>query len=402
MNRIRKGQIIRDLDSKIVFLSGPRQVGKTWLALDIAREFAHPVYLNFDNRNDRKIIEKEGWLGSTDLLIFDEIHKMPGWKNYIKGIFDTRPKNLKILVTGSARLEYFRQAGDSLSGRFFAHRLFPFSAGEIKAAGAEPDIDRLMNRGGFPEPYLAEDSPGEEGDTFALRWRKQYVDGLIRDDVLDFEKISDFKSLKLCLEVLRARVGSPVSYASIAGDIGISPNTVKKYIHLFEELYIVFRVSPYSGDSKNGRIARSLLKEPKMYFYDTALVAGDKGIKFENLVALSMAKKAAAEEDTRGIPASLCYIRTKDGREVDFCYVRDGTAQFLVEAKFSDFHISKNLYYFCTRYGIPGIQAVKDLKRERHEGNIEVRSADAWLVELESYSVSGESSHAGSCMVVSR
>ncbi|MDR0444027.1 MAG: DUF4143 domain-containing protein [Treponema sp.] len=178
--------------------------------------------------------------------------------------------------------------------------------------------------------------------------------------------------------MLRSRVGSPVSYTSIARDIGISPNTVKKYIQVFEELYIVFRVTPYSIN-----IARSLLKEPKIYFFDTALVDGDNGIKFENLAALSLAKEAAADEDLRGISAALQYIRTKDGREVDFCYVRDGKAQFLAEAKYSDSSISKNLHYFCAGYDIPGVQLVKDLKRERQEGNIEVRSADTWLTKLE-------------------
>jgi len=375
MERKRKNQILKDLDSKIIFLTGPRQVGKTWLAKEIAKEFNNPVYLNYDSRSDRDIIKKEAWLNNTDLLIFDEIHKMPNWKTYIKGVYDTKPEKLKILVTGSARLEYFRQTGDSLSGRFFTHRLFPFSPGELFSINAGFDLDHLINRGGFPEPFLSED------DDFSQRWRKQYIDGLIRDDVLDFEKITDFKSLRLCMELLRSRVGSPVSYSSIAGDIGIAPNTVKKYIQIFEELYIIFRVTPFVGN-----ITRSVLKEPKIYFFDTALVDGDEGFKFENLTALALAKEAAAQEDLKGVSSALHYVRTKDGKEVDFCFVRNGKIQYLLEAKLTDSNISKNLFYFCENYKIPGIQLVKNLKRERKEGietTIEVRSADCWLRELE-------------------
>ena len=238
---------------------------------------------------DRSIIKNEAWLDQTELLILDELHKMPEWKNFLKGVYDTKPDEMKILVTVSARLETFRHSGDSLAGRYFRHRLLPFSPAEADALGLDDDMERFLERGGFPEPFLTE-NPVE-----ADRWRMQYVDGLIRTDILDFERVHDFKSIQLVLELLRSRVGSPVSYKSIAGDIGISPNTVKKYIQIFESLYIVFRVSPFS---KN--IARSILKEPKIYFFDTGLVKGEDSIRFENMAALCLLKYVYAMEDYEG------------------------------------------------------------------------------------------------------
>lgn len=368
MRRKQKEQIIKDSAAKIVFITGPRQTGKTWLAKEIAKNFKNPVYLNYDRLEDRKIIQNEGWIDNTDCLVLDELHKMPDWKRYIKGVFDTKNKNTRIIVTGSARLDFFRQTGDSLAGRYFIHRLFPFSPGEMENTESSGNIDRLMNRGGFPEPFLADD------DADALRWRNLYIDGLIREDVLDFERITDLKSLQLVLELLRNRVGSPVSYKSIADDTGIAPNTVKKYILIFEALYIVFRVTPYSTN-----IARSLLKEPKIYFFDTGMVKGDDGARFENLVALSLLKDAASLEDSKGIKASLHYLRTKEGKEVDFCYTDNGIPRFFCEVKLSDPEISRNLRYFCEKYNVHGVQVVKNLKRERKEGNIEVREAASFL-----------------------
>ncbi len=371
MERQQTNRILKDLEQKLVFIVGPRQVGKTWLGKQIARQFEHPVYLNYDSYKDRGIIRGEEWLESTDLLIFDELHKMPGWKNFLKGVYDTKPGHMKILVTGSARLDTFRRSGDSMAGRFFTHRLLPFTPAELNGTSYGDDLERFIRRGGFPEPFLV------NSDRTATRWRMQYFDGLVRHDVLDFSNISSLKAIEQILDLLRNRVGSPVSYSAIARDIGISPNTAKKYISILESLYIVFRVMPYSEN-----IARSIRKEPKLYFFDVGLIRGDGGAAFENLVALSLLKHACLKTDWEGVHHGLRYLRTREHREVDFCLVREQEILFALECKTRDPNISKQLLYFTEKYGIKGIQLVKELKRERQVGRIEVRRALPFLKEL--------------------
>ena len=371
MRRQQEQNIVNDLKKKMVFLTGPRQVGKTWLAQEIAKSFSKSLYLNYDSRGDREIIRKEAWLSKTELLIFDELHKMKGWKNYLKGVYDTKPAQMMILVTGSARLEAFRQTGDSLAGRFFRQRLLPFSPAELIHMGETFSIDEFLERGGFPEPFTA------ENHVDADRWRMQYVDGLIRTDILDFERIVDFRAMQMVLDVLRSRVCSPVSYTSIAEDLQVAPNTVKKYIQILESLYIVFRVTPFSRN-----IARSILKEPKIYFFDTGLVRGNEGVKFENMVALCLLKHVYAQVDLLGQPFALHYMRTKDGAEVDFCLVRDNQPELMIEAKRSDSVPGKSLLNFYKRYGIPGIQVVLHLKKEKEDREIEIRRAEDYLCSL--------------------
>jgi predicted AAA+ superfamily ATPase len=371
MERYQKAAIVKDLHKKMVLLTGPRQAGKTTLAKSLRDEFSSSIYLTYDRAEDRRIIEEEAWLPSHELIILDEIHKMPQWKNYLKGVFDTKEVHQKILVTGSARLEVFTQVGDSLAGRYFLHRLLPLSPAECDKVGVRYSLDRFIERGGFPEPFLTEEAVN------ASRWRLQYVDSLLREDVLDFENIHNLKALQLIFTLLRERVGSPISYASLAEDVNISPNTVKKYIQILEALYIVFRVTPFSHN-----IARSLLKEPKIYFFDTGLVKGDSGAKWENLVATCLLKHVYAKIDYLAEEYALHYLHTKEGKEVDFALINNRQIERLIEVKSRDGTISESLHYFHEKYQLPSCQIVKELKNEKINQGIELLRGLSFLKTL--------------------
>lgn len=371
MKRAQMTSILQDLDKKIGLIVGPRQVGKTYLAREITKSFTHPLYLNYDHIADRELIHSQNWLSKTDLLVLDELHKMPEWKNYLKGLYDTKPPHLRILVTGSARLEIFTRMGDSLPGRYFLHRLLPLSLAELRRTDSSLDLDRLMVRGGFPEAYFAED------DIAVDRWRVQYVDSILSTDVFDFNMIQNMRALRLVFDLLRSKVGSPVSYQSLAEDVAVSPNTVKKYIEILESLFVIFRVTPYA---KN--IARSLLKEPKIYFFDNGLVKGGEGPALENLVAVSLLKHVYGRVDYMGEPMTLHYLRTKDQVEVDFALVKDGQVQEMVEVKYRDDNVSPGLRAFHTKYGFNAIQVVHTLKHERIVDGVSIMRAENFLKEL--------------------
>ncbi len=381
MKRYLYNQIIEDLKKKIVFVTGPRQVGKTFLAKQIMENFAHPQYLNYDNINDLRIINDTSWALNTDLIVFDEIHKMKNWKRYIKGVYDSKPKNQSILVTGSARLDTFRQSGDSLAGRYLHLRLNPISTKEIAPIVPEAyDALELLNTfGGFPEPLLnAINLEKEKAEIESARWKNQYYSDIIREDILEFSRIGEIKIMKTLLQLLRTKVGAPLSFNSIANDLQVSPNTIKKYVQILESLYIIFLVAPFH---KN--IARSILKEPKVYFYDTSFVEGDKGLKLENTCAVSLLKHVQFLFDTKGENIKLNYLRTKDNREVDFAIARDGELIRLIEVKLSDNKVSPSLKYFAERFkSVEAFQLVHNLKQNENRGGINIIRASDWLGEL--------------------
>lgn len=372
MKRSQLSAILKDLKLKMVILVGPRQSGKTWLAKEIAKHYRMPLYLNYDSRSERDIMTREAWLPQTDLLILDELHKMPEWKNYLKGVFDTKSTGMHILVTGSARLDVFKKVGDSMAGRYFLHHLMPFSPAELIACGIQDyNLDVLIERSGFPEPYLASD------DLNAKRWRNQYIEDMIGIDVLNFDNIMNLRGFKAIFDLLRGKVGSPVSYASIAEDVNLSQTTVKKYMDVLEALYLIFRVRPYS---KN--IARSLLKEPKIYFFDSGLVTANAGAQLENFVAVCLLKHVYAKRDGAAEEYELYYLRTKDQEEVDFALSCDHQIRRIIEVKTSDHSMSPSLFKFHEKYQFPATQIIKYIKHPSQRGGIVFQSVQSYLESL--------------------
>jgi len=372
MKRSIEEQIKKDLDEKIVLLTGPRQVGKTTISKAVFP--GNFEYFNLDSGKDRLLIKNEAWKKDSDLVVFDELHKMRNWKRWLKGIYDTHGIRPRIFVTGSSRLDTYRKGGDSLAGRFFYFRLHPFSAAEIKEE-FQPDaaLDRIMSVGGFPEPFL------KGNIAAAKRWQKTHIDRIIKEDIFDISSPHNIRGIETLVELLRQSVGSPIAYDSLARDLEVAAPTVKQWIKILESLYIIFTITPYA---KN--IARSLKKQPKVYFYDTGYIKDDPGARLENAVACALLKRLHYLEDTQGERCSLNYLKDKDKREVDFLTVRDGQPEKLIEVKLADVDV-KNLKHFSSLLPASAepLVLVKDLSREQDQGRIKIRKAASWLSGLE-------------------
>lgn len=322
-----------DLERKMVLVAGPRQVGKTTLSKQLPGGVEG--YLNWDVASDRsRILARE--LPATQFWVFDEIHKFKGWRNYLKGVWDGRETGQRVLVTGSARLDLVRRAGDSLQGRYHLHRMHPLSVAEL--GGHQDALDALLRFSGFPEPFYS------ASDLEARRWSRSYRTLLVRDEVTTLDRIDDLDRLELLMLRLPDCVGSLLSLNALREDLEISHRTITRWITALERLYALFRITPIGGPK-----IRAIRKAPKHYHFDWTLVENEAA-RFENLVACHLLKYVHCEQDQRGRELDLQYFRDRDGREVDFIVTEKRKPILAVECKLGEAPPDRSVRYFKERY----------------------------------------------------
>jgi predicted AAA+ superfamily ATPase len=369
VERALSPQIVTDLTGKMVLLSGPRQSGKTTLARGILgkqHRGSASRYLNWDDDEARTRILKRQF-PVDGLVVFDELHKYGRWRNYLKGLYDTHGSAMRILVTGSARLDLYRRGGDSLQGRYHHLRLHPLS---LKEAGCS--LGDLMALGPFPEPLLAGSATG------ARRWSRQYRSLLVREDVASLERIDQMGALEQLTMRLPALVGSPLSLNALREDLQVAHKTIERWVEVLERLMFVFRLEPFGPP----RI-KAVKKSRKHYHFDWTSI-DDRGARFENLVAFHLLKECHYLEDVDGHDAELRFFRDIEGREVDFVQLRSGTPVRFIECKVADTTISPALLYLRRKF--PTVEAIqvietRSVDRIGREG-VRLVSADRFLAEL--------------------
>ncbi len=332
------------LARKMVFIGGPRQAGKTTLALSLLGDGAdetHPAYFNWDDPRAAARLRGVELPPNEALLVFDEIHKYARWRNLVKGIYDSEKSRRKIIVTGSARLDYYRKGGDSLANRYRYFRLHPFSLRELTDAPSKSDVETLLRFGGFPEPLFLQDEREHR------IWQRNRISRVVRDDLRDLERVREISLVEQLVDLLPTRVGSPISIKSLREDLEVDHKTVERWLTILENLYLCFRISPYGTP----RI-RAVKKERKLYLWDWSMAPAG-GARFENLVASQLLKYCHFVEDTEGYEMELRFLRDTDKREVDFVVLKNRHPIFAVECKTGERAVSPAIRYFAERTPIP-------------------------------------------------
>jgi predicted AAA+ superfamily ATPase len=391
--------------NKMIFLTGPRQVGKTTFAkMWLESIGSEDTYFNWDDpsvmmeykKNPlhfRNVID-EKIKNKPVPLVFDEIHKHTAWRDILKGLYDTNRERMRLLVTGSARLGFVRKSGDSLVGRYFSYQMFPLGlpevvgdfsyllqderpfadgeslarlAREASTKAAIEGLEQLLKFGGFPEPFL------KGSDRFHRRWQNDYKALLTKEEVRDFSRIQDIRGLETMVEILPTKVGSNLSIPSLVDVLNVSHKTIKNWIEVLNGVYLVFTISPWHRNIK-----RSIIKEKKLYFFEWSLLF-DSGSRFENFLAVNLLRMAVRFTEIGLGNFEVFYIRDKEKREVDFALAKDNEPVALFEAKESDSGISKPGKFYSKKMNIPLFQIVHKAKK------VEAFPGDCFLIPASNF-----------------
>jgi predicted AAA+ superfamily ATPase len=389
-------------DKHMLFLSGPRQSGKTTLGKMIAEGYANKLYFNWDvPRNKSRLVNNPFFFeelprkdDSPPLVLLDEIHKYRQWKNYLKGVYDTFNESFLFLVMGSGRMDVYQRGGDSLAGRYFQFRLWPFTLAELAErrvsfdeffedplAVITEDTDmlettwrRLERFSGFPEPYLS------AKQTTFRRWSDSYSGRLLREDVRDLTGVRLVDDMEILYSLLPSKIGSPLSVNSLSEDLHVAYNTVKSWISVLERFYMLFNIPTWTP-----RIVRAIRKESKAYLYNYALI-DDPASRFENMVALELLRAISSWNDIGHGSFSLHFLRDKEKREVDFLIANGRKPLLMIETKLSDRKASADLLRFQKQLKVPAVQLVGEGNEFRFLTNEDqkllIAPAWQWLARL--------------------
>ncbi len=378
--------VLEDLSENMVFIGGPRQVGKTTLARDLVGSHFKTNYYNWDKVQHRVKALKGEWNPDAELIVLDEYHKHRKWKSWIKGEYDVHKSKFKFLLTGSAHLEIYRKGGDSLQGRYHYHTLFPFTANEMNTVLPEihpgeelvfpenvdkENLEILYRFGGFPEPL------NKQIPRFHRRWHNERMERFFKEDIRELTMIKDLGNLTLLASLLPGKVASILSVNSLANDLQVNFKTVANWLDVFDGFYYTFRLAPYQA-----KAIASVRKEKKLYLWDWPLVT-EKGPRIENMVAMHLLKFCNYLYHYDGWNVSLMFLRDSAGREVDFMVTFEGRPWFAVEVKTKDTKLSGPLHYFKEKLAIPYCyQVTYDSDDDFMKGGIRIMPVSRFLGAL--------------------
>ena len=318
-----------------VVLLGPRQVGKTTLALEAARTWPQQsVYLDLERPADRmKLDDADGFLRmqGSKLVILDEIHRLPGLFEVLRGIIDERRRAGQryghFLLLGSASLDLMQQSSETLAGRVSYLEVTPVNA--LEWQGQDLGTDALWLRGGFPDSVLA------SSDAASLGWREDFVRSYLQRDVPMFAPRLPAETVGRLWTMLAHQQGALLQQSRLASGLGVSSPAVERYIDLLVDLQLVRRLRPWSGN-----VGKRLVKAPKVFVRDSGLVHALLGLRtlhdlaghpvcgpsyegfcIENLIAAA------------GPQCTPYHYRTHAGAEIDLLLEKSGQPWMAVEIK---------------------------------------------------------------------